>query len=268
MADRVMAERATAVRVMAGHAKTAVRHIGPVLERRRHRVPAPAATEPVVAVVPTGVERLNQSVPVMIRPSAQVLPVWRQGQRPCLQALAGLAKQACWTGQTPRGRSRLPFSRTKTSPVQEMHCASSRLLRLLRDAGEDALQTHHPSGPQRLAAARLQAWAWRGWLPDRLLPALLARVPWRPPRGEVPWEPVSQPLSARPRMLSSSTALPPMMMPLPISKSRRRLYQGGRANCHDCLTYYLIPDPSSSHQNPYISSTGFTPKMLSPPAKV
>jgi hypothetical protein len=258
------ADHATVGRAVAVACRT-----GQVLDLLQFRVRAPAATELVVAGVLADAERPNLPATVMKQPSGQGLPVWQPERQACLQAQSGSAKLACLPGQTPRGQSRLLFSRTKTSPVQEMHSASSQLLQLPRDAGEDARQTHHPSGSQRLAAVRLQAWAWRRCLPVRLLPALLARAPWRPPRGEVPWEPVSQPLSARPRMLSSSTALPPMMMmPLPISKSRRRLYQGGRANCRDCPTYYLIPDPSSSHQNPYISSTGFTPKMLSPPAKV
>ena len=170
---------------------------------------------------------------------AMTMPAW-PAQRPVWRPVSALA-------QIPRVRFQLPSWRKKTCPGRERYCVFSLPLQLRHDAGVNVLQTHHLLRHQSPEVVRRPVWAFQH-LPH-LGPArvLNAQAPWRQIPGVVPSERDLQPLSRHcaQRVLQ---ALVPLSTALPAWKRCRPLYRAGRANYRDYLAYYLIPDPSGSHQ--------------------
>lgn len=144
-------------------------------------------------------------------------------------------------------RSRLPSWRKRTCPGQERYCVFLQPLQLRHDAGANVLQTHHLLRRQWLEAVRRPVLDFRHLPHPGPVRVLIAQVPWRLIPGAGPSGRALQPLSrhcAQPVL----QAPVPVSMALPAWRSRRPLYRAGRANCRDYLAYYLIPDPSGSHQ--------------------
>ena len=199
-------------------------------------VPEPAAAGWDVVGEKPGVAGSRQQPPVMAL--VMTMPAW-QAQRPVCTVWV-----QAWI---LRGRFRLPFWRKRTCPGQKMHCAFSQPLQLQRDAGANALQMHRLLRRLSPEAVRRPVLDFPHLLHLRPVRILAAQVPWRQIQGEEPSEQDLQPLSPHCEQPNSPT-FAPVSMALPSWKSCRLLYRAGRANCRDYLVYYLIPDPSGSHQ--------------------